>query len=683
MTYSKGPALSGAIAAVLFSAVLTFLPACRTASSPPSAGIDVAGMDRSIAPGEDFNAYANGGWSKVTAIPPDKSNYGIWAVRADETRKDLLAIIQESAANPATRRIADYYNTYMDEAAIEAKGIAPLRPQLAAIADRRGLARVLGSRLRADVDALNNTNFETANLFGVWITQGLTDPTHTYPYLLQGGIGLPDRDYYLSSAPKLAAIRDIYRNHIETMLRLADLTDVPGRAARVFALETAMAKVHATRVESEDVHAPVSRTRAELSSQAPGLDWAELLDAADMKDVPVFILWHPKAVAGLSALTASQSLDAWRDWLAFHTLEDNAAFLPKAFVDESFSFHGKALSDIPEPRPRWQRGVDSTSEALGEALGKLYAERHFPPASKVTVEAMVANIVKAFDKRIDSLTWMSPVTKARAKQKLVTLKVGVGYPDRWRDYSGLEIVKGDALGNALRSSLFEYRRHLAKLGQPVDRGEWWTTPQTVNSFNLPLQNALNFPAAIVQPPWFDPKADSAHNYGSIGALIGHEISHSFDNQGAEFDAEGKLENWWTKEDFDHFTASGEALAKQYDSYKPLPDLSVNGHQTLPENIADVAGLLAAYEAYRSSLEGKADQVKDGFTGDQRFFIAFGQSWRSKVRDAQQRKWIATNAHAPEQYRADTVRNLDSWYAAFGAAPGQKLFLSPAERVRVW
>jgi putative endopeptidase len=574
----------------------------------------------------------------------------------------------------------------MDEAAIEAKGAAPIQPQLAAIAaiaDRHNLARVLGSRLRADVDALNATNFETGNLFGLWITQGLTDPSHTYPYLLQGGLGLPDRDYYLSTTPQMAALRVIYRAHIEAMLRLGGFTDAPARAARVFALETAMAQVHATRVESEDVRTPVSWTRAELLSKAPGLDWAELLDAAALKNVPVFIVWHPKAIVGLSALAAAQSLDAWRDWLAFHTIEDAAAFLPKAFVDESFKFQGRALSDIPELRPRWERGVDLASQALGEALGTLYAERHFPASSKAKVEAMVANIVKSFDKRIDALTWMSPETKAKAKQKLVTLKVGVGYPERSRDYSGLEIVKGDALGNASRSSLFEYQHQLAKLGKPVDRGEWWMTAQTVDAVNLPLQNALNFPAAMIQPPFFDPTADAAHNYGSMGSIIGHEISHSFDNQGAEFDAEGKLANWWTKADFDHFTAAGEALAKQYDGYRPFPDLAVNGHQTLSENIADVAGLLAAYEAYRGSLEGKPDQIKDGLTGDQRFFISFAQGWRVKVRDAELRKWIATDGHAPDQYRADTVRNLDTWYEAFGPTAGQKLYLSPAQRVRVW
>lgn len=352
-------------------------------------------------------------------------------------------------------------------------------------------------------------------------------------------------------------------------------------------------------------------------------------------------------------------------------------------MDEHFHFYGKALSGIPELRPRWQRGIDLTNVALGDAVGKMYVARYFPAATKAKAEAMVADLVKAFGKRIDSLTWMSPETKEKAKQKLATLKVGVGYPDQWRDYAGLEIVKGDALGNARRAELFEYHYQLGKLHKPVDRGEWWMTPQTVNAVNLPLQNALNFPAAIIQPPYFDVDADAAHNYGSMGAIIGHEISHSFDDQGSQFDAEGRMINWWTKADFDHFRAAGQALAAQFDTYRPFPDLAVNGQQTLSENIADVAGLLTAYDAYRLSLDGKPDAVKDGFTGDQRFFISFGQSWRSKVRDAQLRRQIATDGHAPEQYRADTVRNLDPWYAAFSVQPTQKLYLASDKRVRVW
>jgi len=678
-------------ATILLIAAVAVAPGCRTQRSTTAVGIDLAGMDKSVAPGDDFNAYTNGGWIKATPIPADKSSYGNFAMLADETRERLRSLLQESekagsAATGDSRKIGDFYSSFMDEAAIEAKGISPLKPQLqsiAAIADRHALARVLGSRLRADVDPLNDTNFETGNLFGVWVAQGLTDPSQNFPYLLQGGLGMPDRDYYLSKTAHMVELRKQYQAHIAAMFKLARFADPSARAGRVFALETKMAQVHATRVESEDVHSAVAWKRGELDAKAPGLDWSALLDAAGLEDSPVFIVWHPKAIPGLSTLAATQPLDAWKDWLAFHAIEQAARFLPKAFVDERFSFYGKALSGTPELRPRWQRAMDSTSAALSEAVGKMYVEHYFPAATKAKAQAMVGDLVQAFAKRIDALAWMSPATKAKAKQKLDTLKVGVGYPDRWLDYSGLDIVKGDALGNEQRAELFEYRRQLGKLHQPVDRGEWWMTPQTVNAVNLPLQNALNFPAAIIQPPYFDPQADAAHNYGSMGAIIGHEISHSFDDQGSQFDAEGRLTNWWTKEDFDHFKAAGEALAAQFDAYRPFPDLAVNGHQTLSENIADVAGLLAAYDAYRLSLHGEPDAVKDGLSGDQRFFISFGQSWRSKIRDAELRREIATDGHAPEQYRADAVRNLDPWYDAFSVHSPQKLYLAPPDRVHVW
>ena len=666
-------------------AILCGSTACRQSHSPVL-GVDVAGMDRSSAPGDDFFAYTNGGWTKATSIPADKSWYGIWAVREDEARQEQLKLIQESSSDPGASRIADYYAAFMDENAIEARGSEPIRPQLAAMAaigDKRALAAAIGSQLRTDVDPLNATNFYTTNLFGIWISQGLSNPSRMYPYLLQGGLGLPDRDYYLSQKPDMMRLREGYRAHVEAMLRLAGFTDAPARAARVFALETEMARVHATRLESEDVHRPVSWTRAELLLNAPGIDWEELLAAAGLDHAPVFMVWHPKAVAGLAALLAKEPIDSWKDWLIFHTVDNASPFLSRPFVEERFRFYGKTLQGIPEQRSREQRGVDFTSQDLGDLLGKLYAGRYFPPGSKTALQAMVASIVKAFDKRIDGLEWMSPETKAKAKQKLLTLKVGVGYPDHWRDYSGLKIAKDDALGNHLRSTLFEYHYQLARLGHAPDPGEWCTTPQTVNSFNLPLQNALNFPAAIIQRPWFDPNRDNASNYGAIGTLIGHEISHSFDNTGAEFDAQGRLTNWWTKADHDHFAAAGEALAKQYDGYRPFADVAVDGHQTLSENIADLAGLLASYDAYRSSLHGKADSTIDGFTGDQRFFISFGQSWRSKWREAVLRIVLATDGHAPDEYRADTVRNLDPWYDAFHPAAAQKLYLSPEERIRVW
>lgn len=675
---------------IAFLLILIAAPACRkTETQSATAGIDVAGMDRSIAPGDDFNAYANGGWVRVTPIPADKPAYGVFIVIADRTRTRTRALIEEAVKTTSSgdwRKVSDYYATFMDEAAVEQKGIVSLKPELDAIAsigDRTALARAIGARLRSDVDPLNATNFQTEHLFGVWVTQGLEDPTRSYPYLLQGGLGMPDRDYYLSQTPHMAQLRKQYQAHIAAMLKLAGAAQAGAKAERVFALETKMAGVHATRVESEDVHKAVVWKRPELEAKAPGLDWAALLGAAGLRDAPAFIVWHAKAIPRLSALAIKEPLDAWKDWLTFHAIEEASPFLAKAFVDEHFQFYGKALSGIQEQRPRWERGVDNTSGALGDAVGKVYAERYFPAETRARVQAMVRDVVEAFGRRIDALTWMSPETKQKAKAKLSTLRVGVGYPDRWIDYSGLEIVKGDALGNAQRAALFEYQRQLAKLNQPVDRSEWWMTPQTVNAVNLPLQNALNFPAAIIQAPFFDARADAAHNYASMGAIIGHEISHSFDDQGSQFDAEGRLANWWTKDDFARFQSAGRGLAAQFDQYRPFWDLAVNGAQTLSENIADIAGLLAAYDAYKSSLGGKPDAVEHGFTGDQRFFISYAQTWREKFREAALRREIATDGHAPDEYRADTVRNVDAWYDSFGIASGQKLYLAPGQRVPVW
>jgi predicted metalloendopeptidase len=682
----------------LLAGVLIGLGACSPPPAPPPAasapvvhGIDVAGMDRSVQPGDDFNAYANGGWAKATTIPADKSSAGPWATVSDLTRQrtaDLIQGISSAGANASDeeRKIGDFYAAYMDEAAIEAKGFAPVEPALraiAAIADRHALARAIGETMRADVDPVNNTNFQTGHLFGVFVSQGLDDPSHNVPYLLQGGLGLPDREYYLSPAPQMAAIRTAYQTYLVSAFSLAGLSDARTRAARVLALETKIARAHATRVESGDVRAAKIWRRANFTTNAPGLDWPAFFDAASLSSSSDVIVWQPKAVPGIAALAASEPLDAWKDWLAFHAMDDVGNVLPKAFVDARFACYGKALSGIETLRPRWQRAVDVTSDALGEAVGKAYVARYFPAETKARVQAMVDDLVHAFGARIDALTWMSAATKAKAKAKLATLRVGVGYPDTWRDYSGLTVQKDDAVGNFQRASLFDYRYFLARIGQTPDRGQWWMTPQTVNAVNLPLQNALNFPAAFIQPPFFDPDADAAYNYGSMGAVIGHEISHSFDDQGSQFDADGRLANWWTKEDLAHFRAAGSALAAQFDKYRPFPDLAVNGQQTLSENIADVAGLSVAYDAYRLSLHGQPAPQAQGFAGDQEFFISYAQSWRSKEREAARRQGITTDGHAPDEYRADTVRNLDAWYAAFDVKPGQQLYLAPADRVRVW
>jgi len=675
--------------------VLGLSTACSSPSSPPAApppaaaavlppGLDTAGMDSAVAPGDDFYEYANGGWMKATPIPADKPRYGAAGILDELTRQQTIALIQgagkaETGSSAESRKVADFYAAFMDEAGIEAKGLAPLKPALdaiAAIGDRQALTRAIGATIRADVDPLNATDFQTDHLFGVWIAQGLTDPARNMPYLLQGGLGLPDRDYYVSTTPKMVAVKKAYQTHVATILGLMGVANAGPRAAAIVGLETRIAKAHATRTQSADVALPQVWTREALATKAPGLDWAVLLDAAGLQGAPAFTVWHPNAVTGLAALVASAPLDTWKDWLAFHTVDAVTGLLPKAFADEAFAFYGKTLLGVPEPRPRWQNGVDATSSALGEIVGRLYVEKHFPAEAKVQVRAIVDDITTAFDRRIDNLTWMTPETKAKAKAKVATLYVGVGYPDKWVDYTALTIARDDAVGNAQRASAFEYRRQLAKLGQPVDRTEWWMTPQTVNAVNLPLQNALNFPAAILQKPYFDPGRDAAANYGAIGATIGHEITHSFDDAGSQFDAQGRRVNWWTPQDLAHFKAAGEALAAQYDAYRPLPDLAINGRLVLSENIADLAGLAAAYDGYHLSLKGKPARDRD-------FFVSYAQSWREKQREELLRLRVASDGHAPDAYRAATVRNLDAWYAAFSVTPAQKMFLPPDKRVRVW
>ena len=697
MLHSRRELLTSAAA---LGGVVVFGAAGRTARAQAPAGgssrpgVDLAGMDTAVAPGDDFFAYANGSWLKTAQIPPDRSSWGVGAELIELTNRRTADLIKETAAGDAphgsdARKIADTYAAFMDEAGIEALGLKPLAPKLAriaAISSKRELAGALGADLRAEVDILNATNLDTDQLFGLWVAQDLDDPSRYVPFLLQGGLGLPDREYYRDASARMQTIRDAYKAHIAKVLALAGAAEpaAQAQATAIFDLEHSIAEVHASRADSEDVQKGDNHwKRADFDTRAPGLDWSAYFAAAGLGAQADFVVWQPGAVIGIAALMASAPLETWRAWLRFHTLDHAAPVLPKAFVDENFAFYGHTLSGTPVLRERWKRAVAAVNDALGEAVGKIYAARYFPPEAKAQVRAMADNLLVAFGRRIDGLTWMAPATKVEAKAKLKALKIGVGYPDKWRDYSSLEIRPGDALGNLQRAERFEYRRNLAKLGAPVDRGEWVMTPQTVNAVNLPAMNALNFPAAILQPPYFDPAAPSANNYGGIGATIGHEISHSFDDQGALFDASGRLRNWWTAEDFAHFRASGAALAKQYDGYRPFPDLAVNGTQCLSENIADVAGLAVCHDAWRASLGGRPAPVVGGFTGEQQYFIAFAQSWRSKAREAALRRQILTDGHAPAEYRGDTVRNLDAWYEAFSPNPGQHLYLAPADRVRIW
>jgi putative endopeptidase len=468
------------------------------------------------------------------------------------------------------------------------------------------------------------------------------------------------------------------------MLKLAGVADAESKAQRIYDLENSIAQVHATRDESADVYKANNPWKTkDFGKVAPGMDWKSYFKAARLDKQPMIMAWHPNAIKGISALVASQPMGVWQDYLTFHTIERNAGLLPKALADERFDFNNKTLFGARAQASRQLRAINATSGALGDIVGKMYVDKYFGPKAKAEIEDLVKNIKTAFRARIDKLDWMTPETKAKAKSKVDTMYVGVGYPDTWRSYAGLVIKRDDALGNAWRVGDLNYQYSLDKLKRPVDKHEWWMTPQTVNAVNLPLQNALNFPAAILLPPFFDPEAPPAANYGGIGSIIGHEISHSFDATGALFDDQGKLNNWWKPADKEHFDNSAKMLIAQYDAYEALPGLHLKGKQVIDENIADLAGLAAAYDGYRASYGGKEGPTVDGLTGDQQFFTAFAQAHRGKMRDQTLRAIIMTDGHSPDRWRAYTVRNIDAWYTAFGVKPGTKYYLEPGQRVRVW
>ena len=516
------------------------------------------------------------------------------------------------------------------------------------------------------------------------VSADFNNPKKNVPYLLQGGLGLPDRDYYVNTDEDSVALQAKYRTHIATVLKLANISDAEAKADRIYELESKIAQTHGTREDSANVakaNNPWKPTG--FTKNAPGIDWNAYFRSAGLSGQPMVMVWHPGAVKGISALIASQPIDLWKTCLTFRTIERSSGLLPKAFAGESFNFNGKELSGVSKQRPREARGVSFTSNSLTDVVGKMYTEKYFPASAKAEIQKLVKNIIAAFRKRIDKLDWMSPETRAKAKAKVDTLYVGVGYPDKWRGYAGLRILPDDALGNSQRVSMFNYKYALSKMGKPVDKGEWWMPAQIVNAVNYPLQNALSFPAGILNPPFFDVNADPVVNYGSIGSVIGHEISHSFDATGAMFDAQGKLQNWWTPQDKEHFQNAAKMLAAQFDTYEPFPGLHVNGKLTLDENIADLAGLSAAYDGYREAYGGKEAPKVHGLSGDQRFFIAYGQAHRGKDRPELLKGQLLGDGHAPDEYRASTVRNLDAWYSAFYVQPGRKLYLAPEARVRVW
>jgi putative endopeptidase len=645
-------------------------------------GVDLSGMDKSVNPGDNFYDFVNGTWHRNAVIPADKASWGGFGILRDLSDTRTREIIEASAkANAAAgtneQKVGDLYASFMDEAAIEAKGLTPLKPfftKIDAIKNPTDLARFFGEANRVGI----------GTPFGAGILQDLKNNTVYSVYLGQGGIGLPDRDYYVDDKnPKFAEIRTQYKAHIANMLRLAKISDPEGRAQRIFDLETKIAAAHWTRVESrqlDKLYNPMSA--AEMAKNMPGFDFPAFLGAAGLDLQPQVIVTAPSALAGAAKLVQSESIQTWRDYLTFRTLSGSASMMPKAFVDESFAFNGKILSGTPQLKERWKRGVDLVGGSMGEAVGQLYVTRYFPPDAKAKADELVKNLIASMDKHLTELPWMAAETKVKARAKLAAFTPKIGYPDTWRDYSALEVVRGDAVGNALRAQAFEYQRQLNKVGKPVDRSEWAMSPQTVNAYANPLLNEIVFPAAILQPPFFDPNADPAVNYGAIGAVIGHEITHHFDDQGSKFDPKGNLSVWWSPEDIARFKALTSKLVAQYGEYEPLPGSKVNGELTLGENMADLAGLTIAYDAYKMSLKGKPDKVIGGYTGDQRFFLGFGQVWRNKMRDAAMQQQITTGPHSPGNIRPNVVRNFDPWYKAFNVKNG-KLYLKPEERIRIW
>jgi len=655
-------------------------PAAPTKPAFGTFGVDLSTRKTAVKPGDDFFAYVNGSWLDTFAIPADKASYGVAEKLDDEARANVRKIIEDAAAAKAAagtieQKIGDFYASFMDTARIEAAGVGALKADLDHIAAAKTAADL--SRLFGEPGFMSP--------IGVYVGPDDKNPDAYFVNLVQSGLGLPDRDYYLKDDPKLKEIRTAYVAHIGRMLSLANVDDAPGKAARIMALETKIARAHWAAEKTRDAIANYNpKPRAAVAAFAPGLDWQAMFDVMEVGKWDLFNVNTPSAVKGIAALVASQPLDDWKAYLAYHQIHNSAPYLPKPIDDENFAFFGKTLAGRQTQRERWQRGTDLVNNALGEAIGQVYVKRHFPPEAKAKIDALVENMRAAYKANIETLTWMGPDTRAKALEKLASLRPKIGYPAKWKDYSSMNIMAGDVLANVRASELWSWRFNVNKLGKPVDKDEWLITPQTVNAYYFPGTNEITFPAAILQAPFFDPHADDAVNYGGIGAVIGHEIGHAFDDQGRLYDATGTLKDWWTKADDAAFTARAKGLVAQYNAFQALPGLNVNGQLTLGENIGDIGGLGVAYQAYKRSLGGKEAPVIDGLTGDQRFFLAFAQSWRSKLRDEVLRSQILSNPHSPALNRVNgSVRNVDAWYTAFNVQPGDKLYLPPEQRVKIW
>jgi putative endopeptidase len=638
-------------------------------------GFDVSGMDPSVKPGDDFFAYANGTWLKNTQIPADKSNWGTFAILQDlsqQRTRDLL----DAAKDDPNSKIGTAYSSFLDEAAVEAKGLAPIEPWLGevrALKSRDGYAALLAKAARNGI----------TGLFGGFVGQDDRNSDVYVVKLGQAGLGMPDRDMYLLNEPNIVSLRAGYLDHLTKMLTLAGESNAAARAKAILAYETAIAKVSWNREDSSDVTKTYNKmTLAQLRRLAPDFDWATYLKDRGAH-VTELLVAQPSAFTKIAALSRKTPLGVLKDQLLVQSLDAYADVLPNAITAESFAFYGTKLNGTPENQPRWKRAVDFTTNILTDEVSKVYVAKYFPPESKAAMKELVGNLIDAMGRRIDNLTWMAPETKVKAKAKLAAFTPRVGYPDQWHDYSTIAIARDDLFGNALRANQWAHDYNVQKLGQPIYRWEWGLSPMLVNAQANPTLVAITFPAAILQPPFFDPHADAAINYGGIGAVIGHEMSHHFDDQGAKYDMKGNLSDWWTPQDVANFKQRTNRLVKEYDAYEVFPGAHVKGEFTLGENAADLAGMQTAYDAYHASLGGKEPPVIDGMTGDQRFYLGWAQVWRRNYREANLRARLLTDPHAPSAQRTWIVRNFDPWYSAFGVQPGQKLYLAPADRVRIW
>jgi predicted metalloendopeptidase len=681
------PAANAATAAVA-------APAPAVAPAPAKSGIDMQYVDDSVRAGDDFYRHVNGKWLATVEIPADKSKYGTGAIVFDSIQEKLHALVDEAAAGKAaasadTKKIGDLYASFMDEAALDALDVKPLADKFAhadAMKDAKDVS--------VQIAALNREN-ATITGYGlsanapivVFIHQDNKDATKYVADLQQSGLGLPNRDYYLKDDDaKLKGMRAEYRKHVEAMLGMAGDKQAAKSADAVLKIETALAKAQWDNVELRNPVKAYNKVEvARLGELAPGIDWNAYLGAAGLEGkVDSVIVGQPSYLTALGKLVAGTPVDAWKAYFRWHVLSTNAPLLSRRFADANFAFYGTVLRGTPQDQPRWKRGLALVNAGIGEELGKLYTAKYFPPESKARAQQLVANLLAAFKQGIDHLDWMTADTKKQAQDKLSKFTPKIGYPDTWRDYSALAIDKGDLAGNLTRAQQFEYQRNLAKLGQPIDRGEWGLTPQTLDAYYNPELNEIVFPAAILQPPYFDPAADDAANYGSIGAVIGHEISHGFDDQGAQYDGDGNLRDWWTKEDHEKFAAKTKALVDEYNAFEPVAGYHVNGALTLGENIADNSGLAVAFKAYQIALAGKPAPVIDGLSGEQRFYMGFGQVWRAKMRDNAVIAQIKTDPHSMPEFRVmGVVINQPGWYEAFGVKEGDKMWHTPEQRVQIW